>query len=115
MRGRGRGGQHARPADAQPSPFQPFFFPNPTVFEVAASLPNYGVGHRVARSAWRGSDCFWTITKVKPAASARGRGDAWGVLTWKGDTLPGEGRVNGGLKKVWRCADAGKGRKAAAA
>ena len=119
----GWGGHNStQPAPDPPAVVQPSSHPHPTqtVFEVAASLPNYGVGHRVSRTAWRGGDCFWTLTRVKPAATARGRGDAWGVLTWKGDALPGEGRVTGGLKKVWRCADGGgaapwaAGKKAAA-
>ena len=53
--------------------------------------------------------CFWTLTKVKPSVTASGRGDAWGVLTWNGETATAgdAARVNGALKKVWRCPDGG--------
>jgi hypothetical protein len=37
-----------------------------TVFEVVRNMPDYGVGTKVKRATWRGEDCFWTITQVKP-------------------------------------------------
>lgn len=37
------------------------------VFEVVRNLPDYGVGSKVKRATWRGDDCYWTVTQVKPA------------------------------------------------
>ena len=81
----------------------PSHAPSPSpVYELAASLPAFGVGARLARSGWRGDDCFWTLTRVKPSPAAPGRGTAWGVLTWRGEAAPRPARVPGGLKRAWR-------------
>jgi hypothetical protein len=40
-----------------------------TVFELAAGLPRFGEGARVARKTWGAAgDCFWTVEQVKPLA-----------------------------------------------
>lgn len=65
-------------------------------------LPNDGVGARVYAARWAAkglpvptstedqSSCYWDVKKVRLAVTEAGhvRGRAYGVLNWKGSSLP---------------------------
>lgn len=98
------------------------------MIQLTKTLPSHGVGAKVRRRAWKGGDCYWTITKVKPslvcpASSAHKskllphaqsiaaalqdglNGTVNGVFTWRGvQKSPKPTRVNGYAKKHlgWR-------------
>ena len=98
------------------------------MIQLTKTLPSHGVGAKVRRRAWKGGDCYWTITKVKPslvcpASSEHGpellphthsivaalqdglNGTVNGVFTWRGvQKSPKPTRVNGYAKKHlgWR-------------
>ena len=58
----------------------------PTVFEMVKTLPDWGVGAKVAKGKWKhcgAENSFWTITRVRPRTSRSGK--VWGNLTWKGE------------------------------
>ena len=76
-----------------------------TVFELAKTLPNHGIGSTFTKYSWRANaehyhDTYWTLTRVAPRPGGRS-GKAWGVLTWKGRTRADEERVNGSVKPIW--------------
>lgn len=84
--------------------------PQRNLFELASELPNYGVGAKVYRSSWAAngyepSDYHWTVTKVvlkdKGVDKQLKRGDAWGVLRWKGVLEDRVRRIRTPLKKEW--------------
>ncbi|EIE24151.1 hypothetical protein COCSUDRAFT_53242 [Coccomyxa subellipsoidea C-169] len=74
------------------------------LYEVASNLQKHGIGHKVQRTTWK-EDSFWTITGMKPSLDGK-HGKAFGILTWRGRKESEEPRrVNGTLKRVWRCMD----------
>jgi small subunit ribosomal protein S34 len=84
--------------------------PKRNLFEVASELPNYGMGAKLYRSSWAAkgyepSDYHWTVTKVvlkdKGVDKQLKRGDAWGVLRWKGVLEDKVRRIRTPLKKEW--------------
>lgn len=57
-----------------------------SLFETLSSLPNDGVGSRVAQTRWVKQgipSSFWEVTKVKLKHEGQ-HGKAWGILHWRG-------------------------------
>ncbi|KAK9906607.1 hypothetical protein WJX75_004872 [Coccomyxa subellipsoidea] len=74
------------------------------LYEVASKWQKHGIGQKLQRTTWK-EDSFWTITGMKPSLDGK-HGKAFGVLTWRGRKESEEPRrVNGTLKKIWRCMD----------
>jgi len=74
-----------------------------TLAEVAAYLPDDGVGARFTRLMWlrnRYDASFWTVTKV--TRDRRGKQHFHGKLTWLGEEKGAEKLVNTQDKAGWR-------------
>jgi len=76
-----------------------------TLFEIAKTYLDFGVGQKLTRSIWRRPECYWTITRVMPTVMiprVRPRGKAWGILTWRGVPEAVERKVRGSSKREWQ-------------
>ena len=87
-------------------------FENDTVYELAKTLPQYGIGHKFTKTNWeRGTSeskfppTFWTLTKILPKANGRTGFGAYGILTWKGRRRATEEKIGGTHKTVWKIVD----------
>ena len=85
-----------------------------TVYELAKTLPQYGIGHKFTKTNWeRGTSeskfppTFWTLTKILPKANGRTGFGAYGILTWKGRRRATEEKIGGTHKTVWKIVDDG--------
>ena len=83
-----------------------------TVYELAKTLPQYGIGHKFTKTNWeRGTSeskfppTFWTLTKILPKANGRTGFGAYGILTWKGRRRATEEKIGGTHKTVWKIVD----------
>ncbi len=84
-----------------------------TVYELAKTLPQYGIGHKFTKTNWeRGTKSeskfpptFWTLTKILPKANGRTGFGAYGILTWKGRRRATEEKIGGTHKTVWKIVD----------
>ena len=88
-------------------------FENDTVYELAKTLPQYGIGRKFTKTNWeRGTKSesqfpptFWTLTKILPKANGRTGFGAYGILTWKGRRRATEEKIGGTHKTVWKIVD----------
>ena len=89
-------------------------FENDTVYELAKTLPQYGIGRKFTKTNWeRGGTksesqfppTFWTLTKILPKANGRTGFGAYGILTWKGRRRATEEKIGGTHKTVWKIVD----------
>ena len=89
-------------------------FENDTVYELAKTLPQYGIGRKFTKTNWeRGGTksesqfppTFWTLTKILPKANGRTGHGAYGILTWKGRRRATEEKIGGTHKTVWKIVD----------
>ena len=85
-----------------------------TVYELAKTLPQYGIGRKFTKTNWeRGGTksesqfppTFWTLTKILPKANGRTGFGAYGILTWKGRRRATEEKIGGTHKTVWKIVD----------
>ena len=85
-----------------------------TVYELAKTLPQYGIGRKFTKTNWeRGTKSgesqfpptFWTLTKILPKANGRTGFGAYGILTWKGRRRATEEKIGGTHKTVWKIVD----------
>ena len=85
-----------------------------TVYELAKTLPQYGIGRKFTKTNWeRGTKSgesqfpptFWTLTKILPKANGRTGHGAYGILTWKGRRRATEEKIGGTHKTVWKIVD----------
>ena len=76
------------------------------VYELAKTLPEYGVGSKFAKQKWLDGErehgaTFWTLKMILPRPDGRTGKGAWGVLTWKGKALEKTERIKGTHKRSW--------------
>jgi len=83
-----------------------------TVYELAKTLPQYGVGSKFTKIHWeKGTNeskfppTFWTLTKILPKANGRTGKGAYGILTWKGRQRMTEEKIGGTHKTIWKVVD----------
>ena len=88
-----------------------------TVYELAKTLPQYGIGHKFTKTNWERKGTtkseksqkfpptFWTLTKILPKANGRTGHGAYGILTWKGRRRATEEKIGGTHKTVWKIVD----------
>ena len=92
-------------------------FENDTVYELAKTLPQYGIGRKFTKTNWERKGTtkseksqkfpptFWTLTKILPKANGRTGHGAYGILTWKGRRRATEEKIGGTHKTVWKIVD----------
>ena len=88
-----------------------------TVYELAKTLPQYGIGRKFTKTNWERKGTtkseksqkfpptFWTLTKILPKANGRTGFGAYGILTWKGRRRATEEKIGGTHKTVWKIVD----------
>jgi len=83
-----------------------------TVYELAKTLPQYGVGSKFTKIHWeKGTNeskfppTFCTLTKILPKANGRTGKGAYGILTWKGRQRMTEEKIGGTHKTSWKVVD----------
>ena len=88
-----------------------------TVYELAKTLPQYGIGRKFTKTNWERKGTtkseksqkfpptFWTLTKILPKANGRTGHGAYGILTWKGRRRATEEKIGGTHKTVWKIVD----------
>ena len=93
---------------------------NPNLYELAKTLPEYGIGSKFAKQSWirdRGEGesekkkTFWTLTKIRPKTNGRTGKWAYGVMTWKGRTLERVERIRGTHKRAWCVVEEAEGER----
>ncbi|XP_055991248.1 small ribosomal subunit protein mS34 [Sorex fumeus] len=70
-------------------------------------LPLFGLGRLVTRKSWlwrHDEPCYWRLTRVRPDFTAQDldHGQAWGVLTFKGETEPEPREIAQAMYHDWR-------------